>query len=156
VLLFSSVTLIPPVIQTNRLVYNCSYHSFQRMKPEAFKRATLSPLLQEHHYYHHHHHHHNHHYFYTLKCLVSVASYALNIILFVHTRIYNSYYHHNHNQHAFKWLGPVSWSAQYNNSEFSATCVPFSGAIAKLRKTAISFVMSVRPHETTRLLLDGF
>jgi len=30
------------------------------------------------------------------------------------------------------------------------------GAFAKLRKATISFVMSVRPHGTTRLPLDGF
>jgi hypothetical protein len=32
----------------------------------------------------------------------------------------------------------------------------FLGAFAKLRKTIISFVMSVRPHGTTRLPLDRF
>ena len=32
----------------------------------------------------------------------------------------------------------------------------FSGARAKLRKVTISFVMSARPHETTRLPLGGF
>ena len=32
----------------------------------------------------------------------------------------------------------------------------FLGAFAKLRKTAIGFVMSVRPHRTTQFPLDGF
>jgi hypothetical protein len=32
----------------------------------------------------------------------------------------------------------------------------FRGAFAELRKATISFVMSVRPHETTRLPLDRF
>jgi hypothetical protein len=32
----------------------------------------------------------------------------------------------------------------------------FLGAFAKLRKAAFSFVMSVRPHGTTRLTMDGF
>jgi len=32
----------------------------------------------------------------------------------------------------------------------------FLGAFAKLRKATINFVMSVRPHGTTRLPLDGF
>ena len=32
----------------------------------------------------------------------------------------------------------------------------FLGAFAKLRKATVSFVMYVRPHETTRLPLDGF
>jgi hypothetical protein len=32
----------------------------------------------------------------------------------------------------------------------------FVGASAKLRKAAISFVMSVRPHGATRLPLNGF
>jgi len=32
----------------------------------------------------------------------------------------------------------------------------FGGAFAKLWKTTISFVMSVRPHGTTQLILDGF
>jgi len=32
----------------------------------------------------------------------------------------------------------------------------FSGAFAKLRKTSISFVMSVHPQGTARLPLDGF
>jgi hypothetical protein len=32
----------------------------------------------------------------------------------------------------------------------------FLGAFSKLRKATISFVMSVRPHGTTRLPLDGF
>jgi len=31
----------------------------------------------------------------------------------------------------------------------------FLGAFAKLRKATISFVMTVRPHRTTRLPLDG-
>jgi hypothetical protein len=30
------------------------------------------------------------------------------------------------------------------------------GAFSKLRKATISFVVSVRPHGTTRLLLGGF
>jgi hypothetical protein len=34
--------------------------------------------------------------------------------------------------------------------------VVFLSAIAKSRKAAVSFVMSVRPHGTTRLPLDGF
>jgi hypothetical protein len=33
---------------------------------------------------------------------------------------------------------------------------PFLGAFAKLRKATVSFVMSVCPHGTTRLSLDGF
>jgi len=32
----------------------------------------------------------------------------------------------------------------------------FLGAFAKLRNATISFVISVRPHVTTRLTLDGF
>ena len=32
----------------------------------------------------------------------------------------------------------------------------FLGDFAKLRKVTLSFVMSVRPHGTTRLSLDGF
>jgi hypothetical protein len=32
----------------------------------------------------------------------------------------------------------------------------FTGALEKLRKANTSFVMSVRPHGTTRLPLDGF
>jgi hypothetical protein len=32
----------------------------------------------------------------------------------------------------------------------------FLGAFAKLRKAAVSFVVSVRPRATTRLPLDGF
>jgi len=32
----------------------------------------------------------------------------------------------------------------------------FLGAFAKLRKATVSFVVSVRPHGTTRLALDGF
>jgi len=32
----------------------------------------------------------------------------------------------------------------------------FLGAFAKLQKPTISFIMSVHPHEPTRLLLDGF
>jgi len=32
----------------------------------------------------------------------------------------------------------------------------FLGAFAKLRKATISFVMSVRPHRTTRFQLDGY
>jgi len=32
----------------------------------------------------------------------------------------------------------------------------FLGAFAKLRKASISFIMSVRPHGSTRLPLDGF
>ena len=32
----------------------------------------------------------------------------------------------------------------------------FLGAFSKLRKAAISFVMSVGPHGTTQLPLDGF
>ena len=34
--------------------------------------------------------------------------------------------------------------------------VTFLGAFAKLRKATIGFVMSVCPHGTTRLPLDGF
>ena len=34
--------------------------------------------------------------------------------------------------------------------------VEFLGAFAELRKESISFVLSVRPHGTTRLPLDGF
>jgi hypothetical protein len=33
---------------------------------------------------------------------------------------------------------------------------PYLGEFAKLTKAIISFVTSVRPHETTRLPLDGF
>jgi hypothetical protein len=33
---------------------------------------------------------------------------------------------------------------------------PFLGPLEKLRKAAISFIMSLRPHGTTRLLLDRF
>jgi len=33
---------------------------------------------------------------------------------------------------------------------------PFSVAFSKLRKAAISFVMTARPHGTTQLPLDGF
>ena len=33
---------------------------------------------------------------------------------------------------------------------------PFLGAFAKLQKVTIGFIMSVGPHATTRLLLDGF
>ena len=33
---------------------------------------------------------------------------------------------------------------------------PFSCAFAKLRKATVSFVLSVRPHVTSRLPLDGF
>jgi hypothetical protein len=33
---------------------------------------------------------------------------------------------------------------------------PFLGPLAKLRKATISFVFSLRPHGTTRLLLDRF
>jgi len=32
----------------------------------------------------------------------------------------------------------------------------FLGAFAKLRSVTISFAMSVRPHTTTRLTLEGF
>jgi hypothetical protein len=34
--------------------------------------------------------------------------------------------------------------------------VSFLGAFATLRNATISFVMSARLHDTTRLLLDGF
>jgi hypothetical protein len=34
--------------------------------------------------------------------------------------------------------------------------ISFVGAFTKLQKETVSFVMSVRPDETTRLPLDGF
>jgi hypothetical protein len=39
---------------------------------------------------------------------------------------------------------------------FSVVFCYFLGSFAKLRKAAISFVISARPHGTTRLPLDGF
>ena len=41
-------------------------------------------------------------------------------------------------------------------SAFELLWFGFLGAFAKLRKAPISFVMSVCPHATTRLPLDGF
>ena len=38
----------------------------------------------------------------------------------------------------------------------SLTVTIFLGAFAELQKLTISFVMSVHPHGTTRLPLDGF
>jgi hypothetical protein len=46
----------------------------------------------------------------------------------------------------------VNWTL----SDVQNECVGFLGAVAKLRKTAIGFYMSARPHTTTRLSLDGF
>jgi hypothetical protein len=40
--------------------------------------------------------------------------------------------------------------------ENSVSMATFLGAFAPLRKTTISFFMSVRPHGTTRLQLDGY
>jgi hypothetical protein len=46
--------------------------------------------------------------------------------------------------------------AQHLNHCAIAGPPPFLGAFAKLLKAAISFVVSVRPHGTTRLPPDGF
>jgi hypothetical protein len=46
------------------------------------------------------------------------------------------------------WFMSVCW-----NPKFQAV---FLGSFAKLRNAIISFFMSVRPHGTTRLPLDGF
>jgi hypothetical protein len=45
-----------------------------------------------------------------------------------------------------------------NDSTFltDVTCQFTAGELAKLRKAIINFVMSVRPHGTARLPLDGF
>jgi hypothetical protein len=55
-------------------------------------------------------------------------------------------------------LGAVG--ASETNLRVSVTmrpcCELFLGAFAKLRKATASVVMSVSPHGTTRLLLDGF
>ena len=42
------------------------------------------------------------------------------------------------------------------NSCYDKRIVPFLGAFTKLRKATINLLMSVRPHGTTRLPLDGF
>jgi len=34
--------------------------------------------------------------------------------------------------------------------------IPLLGSFAKLLKATVNFVMSVRPHRTTRLQMDGF
>ena len=39
---------------------------------------------------------------------------------------------------------------------FPAKLLQFAGALAKLRKATIGFVMSVRPHGTTKCPLDMF
>ena len=44
----------------------------------------------------------------------------------------------------------------WSGTGLSAGTIFFRGTFAKLRKTSISFVMSVRPRATTRLPLDGF
>ena len=44
----------------------------------------------------------------------------------------------------------------YSSTVLPIAPFPVLGAFAKLRKATISFVMSVRPHGTTRLPLDGF
>jgi hypothetical protein len=48
---------------------------------------------------------------------------------------------------------------QFKREEILTRCIAseqFVGAFAKLRKTAVSFVISVSPYETTRLPQDGF
>jgi hypothetical protein len=61
--------------------------------------------------------------------------------------------------------GPLARQADYGiniilllcfvSGDRSAFKITFLGAFAKLRRATISFVMSVRPHGTTRLPLDG-
>ena len=52
-------------------------------------------------------------------------------------------------------MNKVALSYRCPSSFFVVFCY-FLGSFAKLRKATISFVMSVRPHGTTLLQLDGF
>ena len=52
-------------------------------------------------------------------------------------------------------MNKIAVSYRCPSSFFVVFCY-FLGAFAKLRKATVSFVMSVRPHGTTRLPLDGF
>jgi hypothetical protein len=54
---------------------------------------------------------------------------------------------------ACNWLLVSIW---YWGIRTGGAVTPFLGALAKLRKATISFVMFVWPHSTTRFPLDGF
>jgi len=56
-----------------------------------------------------------------------------------------------------RWGGYIGRMETSEEAKLEIKCPPpFLDALAKLRKVTISFVVSVRPRETTRLPLDGF